>query len=202
MTLGPREALATIREAYGYVERYQQSVLDAFAMIDRQLAAAGFVLWQWESSSAYRSSAKDFRGLQGRDLLPLLDLEISWVHAADEQRVDEGIGTYVIVRHVADTVRAPGGDLDQTTGDSVLHAIVVRPAPGFSKDEFRQPWGSCIANHFGVDRKALVSLKVRGPEDHGSYWLHVLSLAMIAHEGEFQSKFVDLLVQKARQVAA
>ena len=209
MTISPKEALATVRQAYQYVAQYQQRVLDAFDMVNAELTRAGFVLWQWDSFPGYRKGTERPFDLGARHWLPLVDLEGTWAHGA-KQESDNGSGTYVIVRHVADTRVNPDGLIqsDVPGGDSVFYSLVVRPTPGFTKDEFSKPWIRCVGEHFelGADLADLASLSPRKQSDRpataqGRWSVQVLSLGDLESPVDFKTGLVQPLAAKAREFA-
>lgn len=204
MSLSPADALREIRRAYQYVELYQDRVLDLFSVLDARLAGHGFALWQSESRSRFRTGAADLRGLRGVDLLPLRDFEITWVSDGREQ-AEAGAGTFVVVRHIADTSRtSASGEPDSSEGDSLLFGVVVRPAPSFSKDHFSRDWVPCLAGHFNVDPSILWDTSASnepGPTERGCWWSRRLSLAQIQAPEDFATAFGDPLAAKAVELA-
>jgi len=132
------------------------------------------------------------------------DLEITWASERRE-KADVGEGTFVVVRHIADTSRAsvPGASSE---GDSVLLGVVVRPAPRFSKTDFCRAWVPCLVAHFDLDPQltgdlnALVSNEP-APTERGCWWSRILSLAEIRVAEDFGTGFADPLVAKAVELA-
>ncbi len=90
MTLAPADALATVRQAYQYIEDYQQRVLDAMWLLNERLAERRFKFWQCDLVHRFdRHHPFEQSGRQG---LPLLNFEVTWARGLQED-VDKGAGT-------------------------------------------------------------------------------------------------------------
>jgi hypothetical protein len=200
VNLSPVDALREIRRAYQYVELYQDSRLVLLAR--RSSHRARIRDWQSESRPRFRTSVAALPTLRGIDFLPLRDFEITWASDGRKQ-AEAGIGTFVVVRHIADTSRltAPGEPIG-THGDSLLLGLVVCAVPGFSKDNFNRDWGLCLAGHFGLDPGVLWEPSNEpAPSERGCWGSMSLSLAQIKSADDFARAFGNPLVAKAVELA-